>query len=145
MNMTLKKLSALLGVVAVIGVAGCADRNGNGQPDSPATGAEINNSLGKAGDATNNAVSGAAGAMKNVDDAAMTPKIKTALGANAALAGSDINVDSKDSGITLSGTVKNPAQKSLAEKIAKQNAPTYKITNNLKVTGGVSPMMKKTN
>ena len=29
MNMNLKKLSALLGVVAVIGVAGCADRNEN--------------------------------------------------------------------------------------------------------------------
>ena len=145
MNMNLKKLSALLGVVAVIGVAGCADRNENGQPDSPATSGEIANSVDKAGDATGNAVSGAAGVMKNVDDAVMTPKIKSALGANVALAGSNINVDSKDSGVTLSGTVKNPAQKSLAEKIAKQQAPTYKITNNLKVSGGASPMMKKTN
>lgn len=143
MNMTLKKLSALLGVVAVIGVAGCADRNGNGQPDSAATPGEIAKSVDKAGDAAGNAVSGATGAMKNVDDAAMTPKIKTALGANAALAGSNINVDSKDSGVTLSGTVKNDAQKTLAEKIAKQNAPTYKITNNLKVSGGASPMMGK--
>jgi len=143
MKMTLKKLSALLGVVAVIGVAGCADRNGNGQPESAATSGEINNSLDKAGDAAGNAADSAGAAMKNVDDAAMTPKIKTALGANASLAGSSIDVDSKDSGITLSGTVKNDAQKKVAGEIAKKNAPTYKITNNLKVTGGASPMMSK--
>ena len=144
MKMTLKKLSALLGAVAVIGVAGCAERNDNGQPESPATGAEINNSLDKAGDAVGNAATGAGAAMENVDDSVMTPKIKTALGANASLDGSSINVTSKDSGITLSGTVLNAAQKTLAEKIAKQQAPTYKITNNLKVTGGASPVMNKT-
>lgn len=141
MKTTWKKWSTLLGAVAVISVAGCADRNNNGQPDSAATSGEISKSVDKAGDAADSA----GDAMKNVDDAAMTPKIKTALRANASLKGSNINVDSKDSGITLSGTVKNEAQKKVAGNIAKQNAPTYKITNNLKVAGGASPKMNKKN
>lgn len=143
MNLTLKKLSALLGAVAIIGVAGCADRNGNGQPESPATGPEINKSMDKAGNAIGNAADSAGAAMKNVDDSVMTPKIKTALGANPSLKGSNINVDSKDSGITLSGTVKNDAQKKVAGNIAMKEAPGYKVMNNLKVAGGASPMMNK--
>jgi len=143
MKTTWKKWSTLLGAVAVISVAGCADRNDNGQPDSAATSGEISNSVDNAGDAAGNTADSAGAAMKNMDDAAMTPKIKTALGNNASLKGSNINVDSKDSGVTLSGTVKNEAQKKVAANIAKQNAPGYKIMNNLKVSGGASPMMNK--
>lgn len=156
MHVTLRKWSALLGAVALISIAGCADRNKNGQPESPATSSEIDKTLDKAGDvaskaaenaekAASNAVDSAGKAMKNVDDAAMTPKIQAAFLENASLRESKINVDSKDSGITLSGTVKNEAQKKLAGEIAKKNAPTYKITNNLKVSGGASPVMNKKN
>ena len=81
-----------------------------------------------------NGVASTGNALTNLADAAtMTPKIKTALGANAALKGSKINVDtlgSKDT-IALRGTVTSAAQKSLAESIAKKNAPGYKIANQL--------------
>lgn len=70
-------------------------------------------------------------AVANVDDAAMTPKIKTALGANASLNGSSIDVDTANNTVTLKGTVKNAAQKTAAEAIAKREAPNYKISNEL--------------
>lgn len=105
-------------------------------PDT--TGNVISNSSDAAADTTSNVVSGAGNEMSNMADAAtMTPKIKTALGANAALAGSNINVDtlgSKDT-IALRGTVKSAAQKTLAESIAKKNAPGYKIANQLTMGG----------
>ena len=143
MNVTLKKWSTLLSAVAIIGIAGCADRNKNGQPDSTATGPEINKSLNKIEDVAGDIKDKAAKEMKNVDDAAMTPKIQAAFLENASLNGATIIVDRKDSVITLSGAFKNEAQNKLAGEIAKKNAPTYKITNNLKVNGGASPVMKK--
>lgn len=136
MNVTLKKFSALLAVVAVINVAGCADRNKDNVPESPATPGEVDKAVDKAGDAVGNTVD-AAGA------AAKTPVIKSALAGNPSLKGSNIDVDSKETGITLSGTVKNEAQKKVAGEIAKKNAPGYTINNNLKVAGGASPMMNK--
>lgn len=94
----------------------------------------VGNAAGAAADATVNAANSAMGSVKNLDDAAiMTPKIKTALGANAMLKGSNINVDTTDKAVTLSGTVKSAAQKNMAGTVAKQAAPGYVIKNNLKV------------
>lgn len=153
---TLKGMSVLAACALMLtAMTGCADRNKNGQPDDAATSGEINRSLDKAGDAAKNAAGAAenaassaansvANATKNLDDAAtITPAIKTAFGANAALKGSNINVDTTDQAVTLSGTVKNAAQSKIAEAIAKSKAAGYKIVNNLKVAGGASPMMKK--
>lgn len=156
MKQPLNKWSALLGAsaIALMSVAGCADRNNNGQPDSPATPPEIGKAMEKAGDKTANAVTAVgntvvkgtekmAKAGKNLDDAAtMTPKVKTALGQNPTLAGSNINVDTTDKNVTLSGTVKNAAQKNVAGQIAGKNAPGYVVVNKLMVAGGASPMMK---
>jgi len=145
--MNMKQWGALLSAVAVIGVAGCADRNNNGQPDSAATPGEVNKAVDNAGDATGNMVDAAGNKVGGAGDAAsaalMTPKIKTALGQNASLAGSKIDVDSLPEGITLSGTAKNATQKKVAGEIAKKNAPAYKINNNIRVLGGASPMMNK--
>ena len=158
----IRKYTAWLGAGAVMITlaTGCADRNNNGQPESLATNNEIagttensmdatGNAMDNAGtamangaetaaDATGNVVSGAGNALGNLADAAtMTPKVKTALGANAALKGSKIDVDtlgSKDS-IALRGTVTSMAQKTLAESIAKKNAPGYKVVNQLTMAG----------
>jgi len=147
-QMNMKQWGALLSAVTVIGVAGCADRNNNGQPDDAATPGEVNKAVGNAGDATGNMVDAAGNKVGGAADAGsaalMTPKIKTALGANASLKGSSIDVDSLPEGITLSGTVKNAAQKNVAGNIAKQQAPTYKINNQIRIApGGASPMMNK--
>ena len=127
------------GVDAMGNVAG----NMAGGMDNMATAA------GNVATATGNVASNAAGAVGNgvaatgsalgnlADAATLTPKIKTALGANAAMRGSNINVDtlgSKDT-IALRGTVTSAAQKTLAESIAKKNAPGYKIANQLTMGG----------
>lgn len=103
--------------------------------DAVANGANaVANGVSKAGDATVNAANKVAGSMKNLDDAAtMTPKIKTALAANAILKGSNINVNTTDQNVTLQGTVKSAAQKNMAGNIAKNAAPGYVIKNNLMV------------
>jgi osmotically-inducible protein OsmY len=142
-----RKLGAYIGAGAVIfTLAGCADRNKNGQPDSVATEGEISNAAGaaankvepaldSAGNAISNAASSAGKAITNAGETAgVTSKVKAAFGANAGLKGSTIDVDTnaQTNAVTLKGSVASQAQKALAEKIAKQNAPGYKIANQLK-------------
>ena len=116
--------------------------NAAGAVDNSAT--AMGNVASNAAGATSNAVTSTGNALSNLADAAtMTPKIKTALGAQAGLKGSNINVDtlgSKDS-IALRGSVTSAAQKTLAESIAKKNAPGYKIINQLKVGGKMAGKM----
>lgn len=152
------------GAIMITLATGCADKNNNGQPDSVATTGEVANTAATGADATANVASNMADGASNVADAAgnkmdgagtavangamaageavagagdaaiYTPKIKTALGANAALAGSNINVDTMaaEKTISLTGTVKSSAQKTMAEAIAKKNAPAdYKVDNKL--------------
>ncbi len=81
-----------------------------------------------------NEVAGAGNVAKNMGSAAVnTGPVKAALGANAALKGSNINVDSTSTQVTLNGTVKSEAQKTLAVTIAKKNASSLKVVDNLKV------------
>ncbi|MBV9471024.1 MAG: BON domain-containing protein [Abitibacteriaceae bacterium] len=132
-----------VGTVALASLAGCGDKNGNGQPDSVNT-ATAGQVASNEATAASNEASGAGGAVNNaVTAAGTTPAIKTALGANAALKGTSINVDTTADSVTLSGTVKNAAQSKVAESIAKQKAGSLKVVNNLKVTGGASPVMSK--
>lgn len=138
-----KRWNALLGAAAIVGiagVAGCADRNNNGQPDSAATSGEISNAADTAGQATENAAEGTADV---ATQSAITGKIKTALLADASVGATGINVDTVEDTktVTLSGEVTNAAQKTLAEKIAKKEAPDYKVDNKLTVKGGASPVM----
>lgn len=142
------------GAVVLASVAGCADRNNNGQPDSVATEGQVANAVDKAGDAASSVANQAGQAAsraadsfgnvaKNLDDAAtITPKVKTALGNSPVLKGSNIDVSTTDQNVTLTGSVKNAAQSKLAEATAKKNAPGYKVVNKLKVTGGASPVKK---
>lgn len=140
-----KRWNALLGAAAIVGiagVAGCADRNDNGQPDSAATPGEVGNAADTAGQATENAVEGTADV---ATQSAITGKIKTALLGDASIGATKIDVDTVEDTktVTLTGEVTNGAQKTLAEKIAKKEAPDYKVDNKLTVKGGASPMMDK--
>ena len=82
----------------------------------------------------------AGGAIANAGDAlTYTPKIKTALGAQPALKGSKIDVDTIGAKkvIALRGTVTSAAQKTMAEAIAKKNGPEgFTVDNQLKMAGG---------
>ncbi len=97
------------------------------------------NNIAPAGQVVENSAEAGVSNVEALGDAATyTPKIKTALGANSAMAGSSINVDTmgEKNTIVLSGTVTSQAQKDLAESIAKKNAPGYTIDNQLTMAGG---------
>lgn len=155
----IRKMGAFLGAGAVMfSLVGCADKNGNGQAESPADATNVDgavkdnlgdtaNAVSGAAGAVGNAAAGAAGTVANVasnagtvisnagETAAMTSAVKTAIGANAGLKGSTINVDTMagKNNISLQGTVKSAAQKNLATAVAKKAAPGYNINNMLKM------------
>ena len=119
-------------------VAGAMDNTASNMAagaDNVATAA--GNKMENAGTAVANTAVAAGGAVAGAGDAAIyTPKIKTAIGAEKALMGSTINVDTiaAKKTIALRGTVKSAAQKTMASAIAKKNAPAdYKIDNQLKM------------
>lgn len=132
-------------------IAGC---NNNGEADAnvannvaentaQATSNVAQAASNTAANATNSVANAAANATNSVEgsvDAAVnTPKIKTALGASAALKGSNIDVDTDGTKnvITLKGTVTSAAQKTMAGSIAQKTAgPNFKINNTLTMAGG---------
>ena len=160
----IRKYTAWLGAGAIMITlaTGCANKDGDAVPDATenVVGAGVEttgnvadaavdttgnmasaagNNMDQAGTAVANGAMAAGDAVAGAGDAAIyTPKIKTALGANAALKGSEINVDTlaDKKEIALRGTVTSAAQKTLAESIAKQNAPADYTINNQLTMGG---------
>lgn len=144
-----KKWGAWLGAgaIALTGLVGCADRNDNGQPDDLATTGEVAQTVDNAANATENTVENAGDKMANAaskagtkmegvgDSMAVTSKVKAAIIANPALGSLTIDVDTDGTNnvVHLKGSVKSDAQKKLAESIAKKEAPTFKVTNELVV------------
>lgn len=68
-----------------------------------------------------------------VDDVSTTASIKAELLTNSEVEGLDINVDTYNDTVTLSGEVKSEQVKSLAEAIAKKRDGVKKVVNNLEV------------
>lgn len=125
----------------VVGAAGATTANvADAAADSTSNmAAAAGNNLDAAGTAVANGAMAAGNAVAGAGDAAIfTPKIKTALGANKAMEGSKINVDTMaaEKTVSLTGTVKSSAQKTMAEAMAKKEIPAdYKIDNKLTMEG----------
>ena len=66
-----------------------------------------------------------------VDDAAITAKVKTAIMAEPGLKATDINVDTKDAVVTLTGTVPSAPLKNRAKEIASNVAGVRSVQDNL--------------
>jgi len=66
-----------------------------------------------------------------VDNAALTTKVKTALLADELVKGTQINVDSNNGVVTLSGAVDSQAHVQKAEQIAKDVSGVTRVQNNL--------------
>lgn len=140
-----------LSAIVLVAAGGCADRNKNGQPDSVATSSEIDKSMGSADEKAANALDKAgetAGDLakqggKLVDNAATTGKIKSAIVADKTIDSTAVDVDTNNNVVYLRGTVKNAAQKNLAERIARKNADGVKVVNQLKVSGNTPNTAKK--
>jgi predicted small secreted protein len=71
-----------------------------------------------------------------IDDAAITTKVKSAVLAEPGLKSLQINVDTKDAVVTLSGTVDTPALKDRAVQIAQSVQGVKSVTDNLSVKTG---------
>ncbi len=73
----------------------------------------------------------AAGAEKALDDAAVTTKVKTALLADSQVKGTQINVDTDNGNVTLSGSVATASEKMRAEQLAQNVEGVKAVRNNL--------------
>ena len=71
-----------------------------------------------------------------VDDAAITTKVKSAVFAEPGLKTLQINVDTKDAVVTLSGTVDTPELKSRAMQIAQNVQGVKSVVDNLSLKTG---------
>ena len=71
-----------------------------------------------------------------VDDAAITAKVKTAIMAEPGLKSMDINVDTKDAVVTLTGTVPSAPLKDRAKEIATNVSGVKSVQDNLVARSG---------
>jgi osmotically-inducible protein OsmY len=97
---------------------------------------EAGQSMERAGDRVGQETKDATRSVGNtLDAAAQTMQIKTALIDADNLDANDINVDTDGATktVTLKGHVPTAAQKAAAERIAKEKAPEYTVTNLLEI------------
>lgn len=71
-----------------------------------------------------------------VDDAAITAKVKTAIMAEPGLKATEINVDTKDAVVTLTGTVPSAPLKDRAKEIASSVSGVRSVQDNLVTQSG---------
>jgi len=71
----------------------------------------------------------------SLSDAAITARIKAKLLADSSMNGSDVNVDTSEGQVTLTGRVASSGQKVTAEKVALDTAGVRRVVNNLTVGG----------
>jgi hyperosmotically inducible protein len=71
-----------------------------------------------------------------VDDAAITAKVKTAIMAEPGLKATEINVDTKDAVVTLTGTVPSAPLKDRAKEIASSVNGVRSVQDNLVTQAG---------
>lgn len=75
------------------------------------------------------------------DDAAITAAVKSKLAADATLAASVINVETKDGVVTLGGTVNSAADVSKAATLAQSVDGVKSVTNNLTAKPAPTPVV----
>lgn len=74
-----------------------------------------------------------------VDNAAMTTKVKAAFLADDMVKGTQINVDSNNGVVSLTGTVDSAAHKTRAEELAKGVSGVTSVQNNLAASANAAP------
>ena len=122
-----KRMTLLAAIVAGTALmsAGCSDRH----PGETA-GQKLDRTADKVASATERATKETAVV---VDDAAITTKVKSAVFAEPGLKTLQINVETKDGVVTLSGTVDNPGLKERAMQIAQHVDGVRSVVDNLAI------------
>lgn len=160
MNVRNRTLTAAIVAALALTAAGCSDRNGSGtasrnvdrtaaitpapvtptpdtsatpsgNPAAPGTMAAAPSTSSPA--ATDQATTDASA---NVNDSAITTRVKTAVTAEPGLQSTQIAIDTKDGVVTLSGTVDNEMMKQRAMQIAHQVGGVRSVVDNLEVKSG---------
>jgi len=126
--------SRLLLVAALAGAtflsAGCGDKS---SPNS--VGQSMDRSADKMAATTDRATTTAAAA---ASDDVISSKVKAAIAADPALSTLQINVDTKNSVVTLAGSVDTAMSKERAEQIAQTVSGVRSVTDNLTVKSAQS-------
>jgi hyperosmotically inducible periplasmic protein len=125
--------SRLLLVAALAGAtflsAGCGDKS------SPNAGQSMDRSADKMAATTDRATTTAAA---TASDDVISSKVKAAIAADPALSTLQINVDTKNSVVTLNGSVDTAMSKERAEQIAQTVTGVRSVTDNLTVKSAQS-------
>jgi osmotically-inducible protein OsmY len=108
-------------------VVGCGQQ---GSGTGTTVGQKMDRAADKVADTTANATSKVAVA---ADDTAITAKVKAALIAEPGLKSTDINVDTKEATVTLSGTVASNELRDKAKQIASTTNGVKNVVDNLVV------------
>ncbi|HET6655913.1 MAG TPA: BON domain-containing protein [Gammaproteobacteria bacterium] len=119
-------------LLAGLGLAACGQDNGSGTDGQTAgeqTQATANQAQNQAGQMVDQAQTA-------TSDTAITAAVKSKLLANSSTSGMDIHVETNHGVVTLSGTVTTDAEKSLAERIARNTNGVTDVTNNIEVKSG---------
>ncbi len=133
---SLQRKTALISLVigTALASAACEQRSpstvGQRMDRPPET---ANSTMNKPADTANSAMNKPATA---VDDAAITAKVKTAIMAEPGLKATEINVDTKDAVVTLTGTVPSAPLKDRAKEIATSVSGVRSVQDNLVTQSG---------
>lgn len=119
-----KYAHAVIVAAVAFGLVGCANWNGNKSADARS---------GRA--ATNASAEPARGPVQTASDAAITAKVKTALGNDDLVKARNINVDTVRGEVSLNGTVNSAAEKERAISLAKRVDGVADVKDNLRTSG----------
>src|SRR5215475_10383759 len=81
---------------------------------------------------------------RTATDATVTTAVKNKLAAEPTTSAARINVDTANGTVTLSGSVPTAAEKSEAERIARNTQGVTQVVNNITVEGGGAPGLAAT-
>jgi len=116
-------LFAALLVSTAFAAAGCDQRN-----STDTAGQKLDRTADKVASKTNEAASKTADA---IDDSALTAKVKAAILAEPGLKSLQINVDTKNAVVTLTGSVDSPPLKDRAKQVAASVSGVRDVVDNL--------------
>ena len=144
----LNKWGAWIGAGAImVSLAGCADRNKNGEPDSLATHSEIANTTGKAVDATGNAMESTGNSMaKGADNVADATSNAVNSTGNAIAKGADNVADGTTGAVavlTLTPKIKAAILNNPAMKGTTVNVDTLPDKTTIALRGNVKTEAQK--
>jgi len=132
-----KSTAMLAAAIAAIALTTAGCNRQSGDTTGRATSDKMATTTDRTATTTNRTTTGATNeTAAPADDAAITTKVKTAVLAEPGLKSLQINVDTKDAVVTLSGTVDSPELKSRAVQIAQGVQGVKSVNDNLSVKTG---------